>query len=466
MVRRKGEADGGWGGYRRWLGMPFLLLSLVAYVFGALSFPAYGVSQGGLIRDAEIEGHIRQWVTPLLEAAGLDNDSVSLYLIYDKSLNAFVYGGQNIYLHTAILAEADSSEQVLAVYAHEIGHIAGGHLARMDTDIDNALTVQLLGFLLGLGSIVAGQIDAGAAAISASQHVAQRGLLSTIRKRESAADQAAVRYLESAGMSPRGMVEFMEILDRRSQLYIGNIDPYATTHPLTEERIKTMRHQTLISPHADAPADHERERTFQRIKAKVIGFLYKPEEVYRHYRDGDNSISALYARAIAYFRDHQRDKSFALIDRLIEEEPQNPFFYELKGQFLLESGYSRQAIAYYEQAVSYAPHEPLIRIAYAQALLEVGGLSMVRMALKELELAIEEEKDAALAWQLMSVAQGRLGYIGLSALAQAEKYLILRDYKSAIMQAQRAKKFLKEDEAQNRAHDILLLASSLHKRPI
>ncbi|MBC6444982.1 MAG: M48 family metalloprotease [Alphaproteobacteria bacterium GM202ARS2] len=438
------------------------------FLFFVCFFWSFSLHAGGLIRDAEIEGALREWVNPLIEAARLNPHQVKIYLIHDKSLNAFVTGGQNIYLHTGVIAEASDAEHVLAVFAHELGHIAGGHLARMDEDLDSAIATQLIGFLVGIGTIAAGQVQAGAATLSASQQIAERGFLSSIRKREAAADEAAVRYLEHVGKSPQGMVEFMTLLQKRSRLYVGNIDPYAVTHPLTEERIKTMRHHLLTSPHQDAESSPAVRERYRRLRAKVIGFLYKPQEVYARYSESSAEIDSRYARAIAYFRDHREADSFSLIDGLIAQEPNNPYFYELKGQFSFELGRADEAVHYYEQALAREPaFKPLLRIALAQALIEKGGREPLGRAIDELRGALSEETDNSLGWQLLSVAQGRLGRYGLSALAQAEKYILLRSYPQAIAQSKRAQDLLSDSEiqARRRAQDILSLALSLNQPP-
>ena len=298
----------------------------------------------------------------------------------------------------------------------------------------------------------------------------ERGFLSSIRKREAAADQAGLRYLEAVGKSPRGMVEFMSLLQKRSQLYIGDIDPYTVTHPLTEERIKTIKHHLTTSEHQDDTPPAVMER-YRRLRAKVIGFLYKPSEVYARYGESSSSgaggaVDARYARAIAYFRDHREADSFALLDGLIAEEPSNPYFYELKGQFSFERGRVDEAVRYYEQALSFEPSfKPLLRIALAQALVEKNDQESLLRAIGELRVSLDQETDNTLGWQLLSVAQGKLGRYGLSALAQAEKYVLLRNYPQAIAQSKRAQDLLSDGEAQarQRAQDILSLALSLNQ---
>ena len=432
------------------------------------SVQAGSAASGGLIRDAEIETALLAWMKPLVVAARLQPEHVKLYLIHDKSLNAFVSGGQNIYLYTGVLAESTHPDQVLGVFAHELGHIAGGHLARMNEDLDAALATQLIGFLVGIGTIAAGGVQAGAATLSASQHIAERGFLSSIRKREAAADQAGLRYLELSGKSPRGLVEFMTILDKRSKLYIGTIDPYTVTHPLTEERLKTLRHHLATSPYADVDVSAEDMETFQRLRAKVIGFLYEPEEVYDRYPRSDTSVAARYARAIAYFRHHKKRESFMILDDLIALEPDNGYFYELKGQFSFESGDIDTAVVNYRRALEHVTAlRPLLQVALAQALVEKNDAPSLQEALDQLRSALDKENDNSLGWQLMSVVQGRLGNLGMSALAQAEKYILLQNYPQAIAQSQRAKGLLSDNEAEakRRAQDIFLLASSLNGVP-
>src|SRR5213076_1044496 len=97
-----------------------------------------------IIRDTEIEGDIRTMVTPIWKAAGLEPSSLHVYLVEDKQINSFVAGGQNEFINSGLIMRSETPNQLIGVLAHETGHIAGGHLARMQEELNNLSTMQIL----------------------------------------------------------------------------------------------------------------------------------------------------------------------------------------------------------------------------------------------------------------------------------------------------------------------------------
>ena len=188
------------------------LIAAVLVVVAVL-LPARVEAQVSLIRDAEIESTIREYATPIFQAAGITPSSVEIFLVNDDSLNAFVTPGMRMFINTGLLEKAETPEQVIGVIAHETGHIAAGHnLGRRD-EYDRAGLTALAAYLLGLGAaILSGSPELGQATIMAGQDIAIKSFLSFTRGQESAADQAAVRYLDSAQMGPSGLRDFFNIL--------------------------------------------------------------------------------------------------------------------------------------------------------------------------------------------------------------------------------------------------------------
>lgn len=414
----------------------------------------------GLVRDAEVEGIIRAYATPLFQAAGLDAESVRIYLVSDDSLNAFVAGGMNLFINTGLLMRAESANQIIGVIAHETGHIAGGHLARTQEALKNASTEAIIAFVLGMAVVVAGQGDAGTAIIGGGTAMAQADLLKYSRTQESAADHAGVSYLDATGQSSRGMLEFFEILEGQELLLTGRQDPYLRTHPLTAERIDFVRQHVENSPFSEAEDPPEFRIKFERMRAKLVGFLRPLNRVLQDYPESDTSLAARYARAIAYYRAGDLDRSMQLLDQLLAEHPDDPFFHELKGQILMEHGRGREAIPYYETAVRLAPHEPLLRLALAQTQLDTEDPDLNRSALRHLEEVTRIEQRNASAWRLLSIAYGRDGQIPMAALALAEAALARGNKDEARAQADRALQQLPEGSpAWLRAQDIFAAAS-------
>jgi predicted Zn-dependent protease len=414
--------------------MKFLV---VAVLFGALQ--ATSAAGQGLIRDAEIENTIRAYATPIFNAAGLDPEAVRIYLIADDQLNAFVAGGQRLFLYTGLLIEAREPGEVIGVIAHESGHIAGGHLARIQEELRNAQIKSILAMVLGaVAGAASGDGRVAGAVTAAGQGGAMGSLLQYSRTQESAADAAGMKFLDRAGQSSRGMYDFLQRLEGEMFRAGVRVSPYLSTHPLTAERINAVANHLALSRYTDVPPSPEFVEEHERMRAKLIGFSRPLGVVLRDYPESNNSIAARYARAIAWYRVPDLERATGLVDGLIADEPDNPWFRELKGQMLLESGRVAESLSPYEKAVELAPNEPLLETALAKAQLEANDPALLEPAREHLEAAVQREPGLAGAWRLLTVAYSRLDKPGETALAQAEYSLILGERSQAKVLAERA----------------------------
>ncbi len=417
-----------------WLRALTICLLLVATASPALA--------QGVVRDDETERYLRRLADPLLEAAGLRPEDLRLFILADPRLNAFVAGGQNLFLFTGLVEAAETPEQLAGVIAHEIGHIAGGHLTRMVRAGEQAGRQALIGALLGIAAVAAGAPQLGTAAIVGSQSLARQRMLTFTRTQEQAADQAAVTYLTAVGMSPRGLLEFMRVMDTRVRGIAGRGAEFLQTHPLTRDRIRFLENQvTAVPEEAGDPALAVEHR---RVVAKLRGFLGPPREVLRRYRGED--FASRYARAIALYRDLRFEASMALLDELLAEDPADPYVLELKGQFLFERGRVVEAEPLYREALRYRPESALIRVAFARTLIEQevpGKLSEARAALRE---AIRLDPLYAPAYRLLGVVTGRLGEAGKSYLALTEWAILRHDKRDAELYLRRAEERIGPDQ--------------------
>jgi len=410
------------------LGNPNLIKRCFSLVFASLiavswALPAKAVT---FIRDAEIETIIAGYATPLFTAARIpDPSAVHVYLIHDKSINAFVAGGMNLFIYTGLLMRTERPNQIIGVLAHETGHIAGGHLARLPEALRAATIEAIVACVLGLGGAAASGQAAVAAACQFGQHAGLASLLSFTRTQESAADQAGLSYLDITGQSARGTMEFLKILSQQEALLSGNQDPYMRTHPLTQDRIDAVASHIQRSPFSNRPDKPEDIAGFKRMQAKLRGYTEPLARVLQRYPESDGSLESRYARAIAYFYPAgQIDlrKSLALVDSLIADYPDDPYFQELKGEILLKgASRPRDALPYYEAAVRSAPQSPLLRLELAMARIATEDPDMVRQAIPELEEVVRQEPKNRDAWHHLSIAYGRDGQVCMAALALAEK---------------------------------------------
>ncbi len=375
-----------------------------------------------LIRDAETEHIIREFSEPVFAAAGLNPKAVRTYIVNADSINAFVTGGQNVFMHTGTIQQAETPNEIIGVMAHETGHITGGHLSRSQEAIATATAPAILGYILGIGAIAAGAGDAGLALITGGQSLAQRTFLSYSRTQEASADQAAMTFLERTGQSGRGLVSFFDKLADQEALSDRAQDPYVRSHPLSRDRIAALQNRVENSPFYDAKDPEEWQRKLDLVKAKLHGFIDRPQVTFRRYPEKDTSIPARYARAIAYYKIPNTDRAVQEIDALIADQPGNGYFQEFKGQALFESGRSDEAAAAYKRATELLPDEPLIMVGYGQALLATEKPGSATQAREVLERATQLEKDYPTAYRILAEAYAREGNEPMAALATAERY--------------------------------------------
>lgn len=421
------------------------LRALCGTVVCALASGASDTAAAGgqsLIRDAEIEHIIYRIAAPLFEAAGLDANAVRVHIVNDPTLNAFVAGGQRIFINTGLLLEVEDIGEIAGVVAHETGHISGGHLARTHDAMRNASATSILAMTLGAATVLGGQGEAGTAIILGGQQAATGSFLSYSRAQESSADQAAVEILSAAGETAEGLYTFLDRIWRREALAGSPQDPYLRTHPPTQDRLRFLRDRIArsdvpSSASASAPA-------LGRMQAKIHGFLEPPDKTLRRYPESDRSVPARYARAAAYHRLGRLEQALAEADALIARDPNDPFFNELKGQILFESGKVREAVALHRTAVDLLPESPLLRIGLAQAQIETNDGSLLSAAIEHLEEAIRRDRHAPLAWRQLAIALGRNGDIGLSSLASAEYNLLIGRPRDAARFAAKAERLLPE----------------------
>ena len=433
-----------------------IILAMVVTLMHAM--PAFAQS---LLRDTEIEETMQDYTTPILRAAGLSPSSVDIYLVNDPSLNAFVTRGQNIFLHSGIITQSTTPNQLKGVIAHEAGHIAGGHLVRSDYGSRSAYGAILIAAGIGLAAILAGEAEAGALVLGGSQQFGTIEYLAYSRVNESAADQYAAQYMEATGQSAQGLIDFFDRFRAQEVLSNARRFPYFRGHPLSSDRIDKLRERVEESPYTEVTDTEDEQHRLEMAKAKLRGFLEGPQVVFSKYPPEDQSKPARYARAVAHFKAADLRNAVREVDSLIEDEPQNPYFYELKAQILYESGQREKAIEPARQALKLKPNSPLLEIALAQSLLETSDRSQVEESIVLLKSALTVEKGNSYAWYTLSRAYGELGQEALAKYAVAEQAYAVGDLQRARSFAQRAQDDLQRGDPQwRRASDIIVVSDA------
>jgi predicted Zn-dependent protease len=412
------------------------------------------------IRDTEIESIIHEWADPVFTGMGLEPSEIEILLINDEELNAFARRGRLMGLNTGLILRTTSPNELLGVIAHEAGHIRNRHTLR-DGAQNAGMQPMLMTMALGALAIAAGAPDAGAVLLGNSQYFGTLSALRYMSHQEGEADNTGARALESAGESGRGLVTFFENFRSQEVFSDARRYPYFRSHPLSSDRIENLRRFVAEQPHYEHRDSPERLAQHALILAKIHAFMDNPRETLRDYPETDTALPARYARAIAWYRDGQTDRALAAVDVLLGEQPENPYFWELKGQILFEEGRPEEAIGAHQRSVEIKPDAPLLRINLAHAMIETRDPARLDAAVDQLKRATALEKDNSMAWRLLSQAYASQGKEGEARLASAEMYFAIGAEQEATQFALRARDMLDPGSAEwTRAMDIVFASGA------
>ena len=429
----------------------------------AFALTAQPAMAQSILRDAETEALLRDLADPLVEAAGLRPGNVEVVLINDPSINAFVAGGQVVYLHSGLINAADSANEVQGVIAHELGHITGGHVINTD-GASAAQTISILSLLIGVAMAAAGGGDAAMGAIMAGQRAAMGKYLAFNRTQESSADAAGAQFLSDAGITGKGSLEFFGKLLNQEYRYSRSQSDEAgfnRTHPLSGDRIARLREVYEKDPAWDTPADPQLQARFERVRAKLYGYLAEPTRTLKAYPVTRTDVPARYARAYAYHKDARIDQALAETDALIVSDPDNPYFLELRGQVLLESGLPGEALPALRRATELTQNEPLIAALFGHALIATEDRSHYDEAESVLRAAVAKDRRNPFAWYQLGVVYAAKGDMPRAHLASAEQQVMQRQYIEALRSAQLAESALPQGSADwLRAQDVRMQAQA------
>jgi predicted Zn-dependent protease len=360
-------------------------------------------------------------------------------LIQDDSINAFVAGGQIVYIHSGLIQAADNANEVQGVIAHELGHIADGHVVLADAGARPALGISLLSLVLGIAAMAAGAGDAGAGILAAGQQAAMGKYLAFTRVQEATADATGAKFLREGNVSGKGMISFFKKLANEEYRYgLQNIDPYAQTHPLSNERINTLSADVKASPAWNNPPDIALDERFKRVKAKLYGYVSPYASTLNKYPESDQSIYAHYARAYAWHKAGYPDKADAETRALMKLKPDDPYFLEIRGQILLEAGQPADAIAPLKEATELTRYSPLIATTYGHALIATENKANYPEAIRVLKIATNKDDDNPFGWYQLGTAYELSGDTARASLAAAEQASLTGQTARAVMSARAA----------------------------
>ncbi len=420
--------------------------------------PARAQDGVSLIRDTEIEETLRKDSVPLFDAAGVDSKSIHILLIGSKDLQASAGPGQ-MAVYTGLILETENPNQLQGVMAHEIGHLAGGHSARSGDMNAAGMKPFLLTMGLGVLAALAGSAEGAAALVGSANYFGALGAMGYSREQESRADQAGLTYLEKAGISGRGLVEFFDNFRYQEVFQEARRFAYFRSHPLSSDRIEALRSRAEVQPHYGQKDSPEAIAEHAIMKMKLDAFI-NPQLVMGKLDEKDQAYTTRYGRAIAYYQLKEPDKALKIIDGLLAEQPANPYLYELKGQILFEFGRADQAEAPQRKSVELKPEAPLLRINLGQTLIALSDEKKVDEGIGELKRSLSLDEENAEAWRLLAQAYDHKSQDGLARYATAEYNFQVGDKRQALIFAMRAREKLDKSTPEwRRATDIVLASS-------
>ena len=421
-----------------------------------------------VLRDAETEAFFHDMAAPIVAAAGLDPKNVDVALLNDGEINAFTAGGQLVFMNSGLITAAEHAEEVQGVFAHELGHIVGGHVIRNDEGARPATAITLLSLLLGAAAAAAGSADAGMGIFMAGQQAALGKYLAFSRAQEATADASSVRFLSAAGISGRGSVNFfkkLQNLEFRMGYRRTADSEFYSNHPMTDDRLTTLEDAFRQDPAWSRPEDPDLQRRFLRVRAKLYGYLAEPAATLAAYPETMNDVPAHYARAYAYHKQAYMDRALDEVEAILAVDPDDPYGLELKGQILLESGHPADAIAPLRRAVALTRNQPLIATTLGHALLASEDKANFAEAERVLKAAVARDHDNPFAWYQLGMVYEARGDTARARLASAEQQQMELHFAESLRSAIAAEAALPKGSPDwLRAQDIAMSSRAMIER--
>lgn len=399
-----------------------------------------------LINDTETEQFLSELVAPLGTAANIPGGRLNINIVSDDDFNAFVRGGEDVFIYTGLLKQIKNPDALVAVVAHELGHTIGGHMAQLSARMDAEMKRTMLIQALGIGLMVAGgNPSLGAGVLAGSSGVATQSMLAFSRDEERIADNLGIDLMIQSGQNPNGFITVFEQMNDLTGELENTINPNRINHPLTRERLKNARE--YIAEHAPdyrAPNTTTRDARYELVRAKLIGYLDDAKTVLTKYPYTDKSDSALYARAIANMRGGNLDGARMGVETLISRNPNNGYFYELLGDIEYQFGHYDDSVHAYEKSLSLIDNAPQIETALALVLSERKKPGDISRAI-ELSKHVLLTEPTPLAYWVLARCYGDADS-GRHAWAMAEYHAMRGDTDKSVEYARRAQKYLKKND--------------------
>ena len=434
--------------------------SIVAVVTATLMVLTTATAQArGLLRDADAEYALQQIATPVLRAAGLSPTRVKMLIVNDSGLNAFVVGNDAIFINYGLINKMERADMLLGIIAHEAAHIVNGHITRRLSNLENSRTIAGLGIALAVATAAAGSTDGAVGIALGSQSLAQRVFFKHTSAEEASADQSGVRFLRSAGISTKGMLDVFEIFRGQELLAETRQDPYTRSHPLSRDRIRNL--QGFVASDK-GPVKSEADYWFARLKGKMTAHTRASKWTLKRIGETGYKDVAILREAVANHRNSNTKMALKAIDGAIALRPKDPFLRDQRGQILMETRNFTAATNAYARAINLAQRNSLLLAGYGRALLASGNISKAKSVLEKSRSI--DFRDGSMLRDL-TVAYAKSKQPGMAALTTAEGYALQGRMADAKIHSKRAVEILPHGSSPwQRAQDVLIASERATKK--
>jgi predicted Zn-dependent protease len=402
---------------------------IVALIFYCTSFCSFAFE---LVRDAEIEEYLYDVSKPIFYAAGLKKDSVNFYLVKENSINAFVYGGSNIFVHTGLIESSDTPNMLQGVIAHELGHIMGAHLVKMQPQLSKALATYAIATLLGVGILATDSSMSGTNAAIAStmlgQHIAERQFLSFSRTQEAEADRYAMLFLKKSEISSNGMLELFRKLESMQKKFVKEIDQYSVTHPLSTQRFDYFINNPVLGKNSyDEKSLLERHRF---IQAKILAYSNNNTLYTNSNEILTNEKYKLYYLAYKSILENNNTQALNFVQKLLKINKKNPFFHEAASMIYLKLNNLPKAKEHFEKALEYSKNNIFLKHEFASFLIKnFNDPQNINNAIFILESLKNTNEANAVLYQNLQIAYPKLNMEDYYLISRIEEIVLFGDIK-------------------------------------
>ncbi len=397
-----------------------------------------------IVKDNEIEYFIKNILSPILTVANVNEKSIHIYIVNNSTPNAFVFQGQNIFIHTGLITSVDSVDEIAGVLAHELGHITAGHLSRGDAMYSKASIFVLLGLaalLLAapmLNNNNGNAIDIIGFLTYGTNQIATTSFLSYSRAEESQADDIGIDYISKTNYNPNGFYIFMNKLYQQEDktIYTDDIYNWYSSHPLTKSRISFIQNYINNYPYKQKyNVQHNNlQQQLSRIKAKILSYTLSYKEINNIYKNS-NTQDALYAKMIANYRENNYNKAINYGNQLLKINPKDIYTQDILGDIYFYNNQNEKAIYYYKLSLGSNQEDDITTFKISKSYLINKNYNL---ALKYINISLQINQFNPAGWDLKSIILSKLNQDSLADLAVAYKYNILNDKKRALFFANKA----------------------------